>query len=164
MLENRFLYWMDKAYGLLIKIGSNLQSLFLLYMRMTWGHQFVLSGVEKIKNFPDTIAFFTKLGLPHPEIHAYLVAHLEAIGGILLFIGFASRLISIPLTIILITALTTAHAENLANFSFILDPKSLAGENPYPFLITTLLVFIFGPGRVSIDAWIRRWVNHQPRY
>jgi uncharacterized membrane protein YphA (DoxX/SURF4 family) len=37
-------------------------------------------------------------------------------------------------------------------------------QNPYPFLITTLLVFIFGPGRISLDAWIKRWVSHQPRY
>lgn len=164
MLENRFLYWMDKLYGFFVKIGSNLQSLFLLYMRLTWGHQFLLAGVGKLKDIPKTVAAFTKLGIPYPEFHAYEVSLFESIGGILLMIGFASRLISIPLMIIMITALSTAHAANLSNFNFILNPKSLVGENPYPFLITSLMVFIFGPGRISIDAWIKRWVGRQSKY
>lgn len=164
MLENRFLYWMDKLYGFFIKIGSNLQSLFLLYMRLTWGHQFLLAGADKLKNLPSTAEFFSHLGILHPEFHAYEVGLLEATGGILLMIGFASRLISIPLILILVTALSTAHAEHINNFRFLLDPKTLAGQNPYPFLITTLLVLTFGPGRISIDAWIKRWLGHQPRY
>ncbi len=164
MLQNRFLYWMDKCYGFFIKIGSNLQSLFLLYMRLTWGHQFFLAGMEKLKNIQGPTALFTQLGIPHPELHAYLVGFFESVGGILLIIGLASRLISIPLIIILVTALSTAHAENLTNFNFILDPKSLVSQSPYPFLITTLMVLAFGPGRISLDAWIKRWLNHQPKY
>lgn len=164
MLENRFLYWMDKIYGFFIKIGSNLQSLFLLYMRATWGHQFLLLGVDKLKDISKVVDLFKTLGIPHPEFHAYLVGFFESIGGILLIVGFASRLISIPLSFILITALSTAHAEGISAFKWILDPQSLVLQDPYPFLITTLLVFIFGPGRISIDAWIRRWVNHQPKY
>lgn len=164
MLENRFLYWMDKIYGFIVKIGSNIQSLFLLYMRLTWGHQFLLIGVEKLKDISKTVEFFDKLGIPYSYFHAHSVAFFETVGGILLMIGFASRLASIPLIIILLTALSTAHSHVLTNFKFILDPKSLVGENPYPFLITTLMVFCFGPGRIAIDAWIKRWVDHQPKY
>ncbi|MCI0617278.1 DoxX family protein, partial [bacterium] len=119
-------------------------------MRLTWGHQFFLIGTGKLQNISKTIEFFDQLGIPYSHFHAYEVALFETIGGILLIVGFASRLISIPLTIILITALSTAHADALSNFKFILDPKSLVGENPYPFLITTLMVFCFGPGRISI--------------
>lgn len=164
MLENRFLYWIDKIYGIFVKIGSNLQSFFLLYMRWSWGHLFLLAGLDKFHHIDGTAQFFAKLGILYPLFHAYLVAGFEAVGGILLIVGFASRLASIPLMIIMITALATAHAEKLANFQFLLDPKTLAGENPYPFLITTLLVLIFGPGRISIDAWIKRWISQQPRY
>lgn len=164
MLENRFLYWMDKIYGYLVKVGSNLQSIFLFYMRLTWGHQFFLAGLDKLENLSKATSFFTDLGIPHPEFHAYVVGLFETIGGILLIVGLASRLISIPLMIILFTALSTAHAEHLANFKFVLEPRSLVMETPYPFLITSVLVFIFGPGRLSLDAWIKRWVSHQPKY
>lgn len=164
MLENRFLYWMDKIYGWVVKTGSNLQSLFLLYMRLTWGHQFILIGLHKFHSINETIHYFESLGIPYSHFHAYEVAFFETIGGILLMAGFASRIICIPLIFILITALSTAHADQLTNFQFILDPKSLVGSNPYPFLITTLMVFCFGPGRISIDAWLKRWISHQPRY
>ena len=164
MLQSRLLFWLDKIYGFFIKIGSNLQSLFLLYMRATWGHQFFLAGLDKFKEIPKTIESFAGLGIPHPEFHAYTVSFFESVGGILLVVGFASRLISIPLIFIMITALSTAHAEGLASFKWILDPKSLVLQDPYPFLITALVVLIFGPGRISLDAWIKRWVDHQPKY
>lgn len=164
MLQNRFLYWMDKVYGFFIKIGSNLQSLFLFYMRVTWGHQFFLAGSDKLKEISKTIDLFAALSIPNPEFHAYAVSFFESVGGILLIAGLASRLICIPLVGIMITALSTAHAEGLSSFKWVLDPKSLVLQDPYPFLITSLLVLIFGPGRLSIDAWIKRWVDHQPKY
>lgn len=164
MFTNAWLHWLDRIYSFFIKIGSNLQSLFLLYLRITWGHQLFLTGVDKLKNIDATIEFFTKLNIPSPVFHAYEIGIIEAVCGILLFIGFLSRLAAIPLTIIMVTALFTAHAEYLANFRFVTEPLILVIQEPYPFLMMGLLIFCFGPGRVSIDAWIKRWVDKQPRY
>ncbi len=164
MLENPFLRWIHRIYGFFVKIGSNLQSFLLLYMRLTWGHQLFLIGINKLKDIEGTVQFFTKLNIPSPLFHAYEVGIIEAVGGILLFIGLASRLISIPLIIVMITALSTAHADYLANFRFVIEPHVLVVQHPYPFLITAWMVFVFGPGRVSLDAWIKRWVDRQPRY
>lgn len=165
MLANPFLYWIDKFYGFFIAIGSNLQSLFLLYLRLTWGHQFFLSGVDKLEHIAKTTEIFIQLHIPYPLFHSYEVGLMEAIGGALLMIGFASRVAAIPLIIIMLTALTTAHMEALKNFDFLInDPHILVMQQPYPYLFTSLLVFIFGPGRVSLDAWFKRWVNRQPRY
>lgn len=164
MLVNPLLRWIDKFYRFILGIGCNLQSLFLLYMRVTWGHQFFLAGIDKLKDIPGTVEMFTKLNIPSPVFHAYQVGILEAVGGILLIIGLASRLITIPLIILLLTALSTAHGEYLAKFRFILDPHILVIQEPYPFLITVLIVFIFGPGRISFDAWIKRWADQQPKY
>ena len=151
-------------YGWIVSLGSNLQSLFLLWMRLTWGHQFILAGLNKLSNIDLTIQFFTSLGIISPEFHAFLVAYLEVIGGILLILGLGSRFIAIPLTMIMITALSTAHAHMLNNFQFLTNPSSLVAEAPYPFLITSLMILVFGPGRISIDAWINRWVHRQPTY
>ncbi|MES2272668.1 MAG: DoxX family protein [Chlamydiota bacterium] len=164
MLTNPFLHWTEKFYNFIIKIGSNLQSLFLLYMRLTWGHQFFITGLGKLGAIDKVTQFFTTLQIPHPHFHAYLVGSIEAICGFLLFFGFASRLAAIPLIFIMFTALGTAHAHNLTNFLFITNPLTLVRQEPYPFLITALLVFIFGPGRISVDAWIKRWLHRQPRY
>jgi putative oxidoreductase len=155
---------METLYGAIVKIGSNLQSLLLLYMRLTWGHQLFFIGLNKLKHIPDTIQLFTQLNIPYPTFHAYEVGLLENIGGFLLIIGFASRLISIPLIILFITALSTAHKEALTHYKFVTEPFSLVLQQPYPFLMTSLMVFFFGPGRISLDAWLKRWVSHQPRY
>ncbi|HSX25836.1 MAG TPA: DoxX family protein [Chlamydiales bacterium] len=163
-LTNPFLHRMELFYGFFIKIGSNLQSLFLLYMRLTWGHQFLLAGTTKLGNIDPVIQFFTSLNFVHPDILAYLIGTTEAVCGTLLILGFASRIAAIPLIITMLIALFTAHASKLANFQFILNPHTLVQEQPYPYLITAILVFIFGPGRVSLDAWIKRWVQKQPRY
>ena len=66
MLSNPFLYWVDKIYGFFIKIGSNLQSLFLLYMRITWGHQLFLAGLHKLNDIPGTVPLFHQARDPIP--------------------------------------------------------------------------------------------------
>lgn len=164
MFENRFLRIMDRLYGWLISIGSNLQSLFLLYMRLVWGHQFFYAGAAKLTHIDVVAQFFTSLNLSHPTGLAYTVAVIEAIGGICLFFGFASRLIAIPLVIVMTSALSIAHREAFAQFHFLFDPSILVHQAPYPYLLTALLVFVFGPGRVSIDAWIKRRVNKCPKF
>jgi len=164
MFRNPILQSLSTMYGWVISLGSNLQSLFLLWMRLTWGHQFVMTGINKLSNIDETIHFFTSLQITAPQFHAYFVGYTELICGGLLIVGLASRLAAIPLIFIMFTALGTAHGPVLAHFKFITEPSSLVHEAPYPFLITSLLILIFGPGRVSIDAWIKRWVNRQPTY
>jgi putative oxidoreductase len=162
--KNPTLQLLSTAYGWIISAGSNLQSLFLLWMRLTWGHQFILTGHSKLTHIAETIQYFTSLNIIFPEFHAYLVGYLELIGGGLLILGLTSRLIAIPLAAITIAALSTAHAHMLSDFRFITHPSSLVMEAPYPFLITSLLMLIFGPGRISLDAWIKHWVSKQPAY
>lgn len=164
MFTSPLLHWLDKIYSFFIFIGSNLQSIFLLYMRVTWGHQLFITGMDKLKNIHETIEFFTKLNIPSPTFHAYEIGIIETVVGLLFIFGFLSRIAALPLIFIMVTALFTAHADYLTNFRFVTDPLILVIQQPYPFLITALLIFIFGPGRISLDAWIKRWVDKQPRY
>lgn len=143
MFKNPVLHCVATCYNWFVKGPGNLQSLFLLWMRLTWGHQFILAGTAKL-----------------PE----LVGWVELVGGAMLSVGFASRLVAVPLAALMIHALSLVHAQAIEHFRFITDPSSLVHEAPYPFLITSLLVLFFGPGRISLDAWLKRWANKQPRY
>ena len=151
-------------YNFFIKIGSNLQSLFLLYWRLTWGFQFFLAGIGKVFNMDKAIQYFVTLNIPSPVFSAYLVSYVEMICGLLLIIGFASRLITLPLIIVMMTAMGTAHSHVFGGCQFLLEPHTFLREAPYPYLMSALIIFIFGPGRLSLDAWIKRWVENQPRY
>jgi putative oxidoreductase len=165
MFKNRALHCIAKFYMYFVSIGNNLQSLFLLWMRLTWGHQFALTGSGKLAHIDNTIQFFTSLHLAYPTFEAYLVAFIELIGGTLLVVGFCSRIAGVVLVFTMIMALSSpAHVSIFREFQFLFEPSLLVKQTPYPFLITSLLVFIFGPGRVSIDAWIKRWSERQPKY
>jgi putative oxidoreductase len=144
---------MKKLYPLLIAVSSSLQSPFLLIVRLYWGWQLAQSGWGKLHNIEKVTEFFTSLNLPAPGPTAYAISTLELVGGILLFLGLAARLIALPLTINMLMAYITADREAL--FSVLSDPDKFYAAAPYTFLIASLLVLIFGPGRLSIDRLLQ---------
>lgn len=164
MFESKLLRVINRLYGWTISAGSNLQSIFLLYMRLVWGHQCFITGVAKFVHISTVIQFFTSLNLSHPIFTAYAVASFETVCGLLLFIGFSSRLAAIPLIVIMVSALSLAHSEAFIQLRFLFEPALLVRQAPYPFLLTAVLVFVFGPGKASIDAWLKRWASRQPKY
>jgi putative oxidoreductase len=146
-------------YRLLLSVGNSLQSLLLLAIRLYWGWQFWQAGWGKLHDISKPIGFFTDLGIPFPIFNAWLVSILECVGGILLIVGFASRLISIPLVIDMTVAYLTADREALK--SIFSEPGKFYGADPYTFWFAALLIFIFGPGAFSIDWLIARFVDRR---
>jgi putative oxidoreductase len=45
-------------------------------------------------------------------------------------------------------------AENEALHAFFSNPDKFTGADPFLFLLAALLVFVFGPGQVSVDALV----------
>jgi putative oxidoreductase len=147
---------MRKAYELLIQTGNALQPLFLLAVRLFWGWHFFTAGWGKFHNVESTVSFFTELQIPFPLLSVYLAAFSECVGGLCLLIGFASRLAALPLIFTMVVALLTAHRkEVLAIFE---DPTPLISESAFTYLCAALLIFVFGPGALSIDALIKRYI------
>ena len=64
--------------------------------------------------------------------------------------GLASRLIALLLSCNMIVAFITGDREAL--ISIFSDPVKFYAAAPYTFLIASLLVLIFGPGKFSLDA------------
>ncbi|MBI4892091.1 MAG: DoxX family protein [Acidobacteria bacterium] len=145
---------LEKYYGFLNRAAEGLQSPFLLLVRLYWGWQFIETGWGKINNIPKVTGFFAELGIPFPAVNAHFVAGLELAGGILLVLGLASRLVALPLTINMLVAYMTADREAL--FAVISDPDRFYAAAPYTFLVASLVVLIFGPGRIAVDAWLWR--------
>ena len=140
----------ERYYRLLIRVSSNLQSPFLLAVRLYWGWQFMQTGWGKLSDIGKVIGFFTDLGIPAPVLNAYFVSALEFGGGLLLILGLGSRLIALPLVINMMVAYITADREAL--FSIFSSPDKFTGAAPYTFLMASLIVLIFGPGKISTDA------------
>lgn len=137
--------------------ASFLQSLLLLVIRLYWGWEFFLTGKGKLMDLEKPTAYFQSLGIPLPHAQAMLAGATECFGGLLLLAGFCSRLISIPLTLLLSVAYLTA---DLARVKMIFsDPDKFLTADEFLFLFVVVLVFAFGPGRFSIDWLIKRRVS-----
>ena len=143
----------DLLYSWFVKIANLLQSPFLLAIRLYWGWQFWQAGWGKLSNISQAIENFTNMGVPHPAFTARFIGLLEAGGGILLILGLASRLIALPLAINMITAFVIADRDALKTI-FSDDPSKFYSAAPYTFLFASLLILIFGPGKLSLDTLI----------
>jgi putative oxidoreductase len=77
---------------------------------------FWMAGTKKLADMDSIIEWFGNpdwgLGLPFPEVMAWLATLTEAGGAILLLVGFAVRWISIPLMITMVVAAVTVHWQN----------------------------------------------------
>jgi putative oxidoreductase len=145
-----------KYFGWFVPSTSVLQSLLLLVIRLYWGWAFFLTGKGKLMNLPRLTEFFQSLGIPLPHAQAILAGATECVGGWLLLAGLCSRLISIPLTILLTVAYLTADLDKVkVIFS---DPDKFVAADEFLFLFVVLLVFAFGPGKFSLDWLIERKV------
>ena len=136
------------------KIGNSLQSVFLLIIRLFWGLMFFYAGMGKMNDIEGTATAFEALLIPLPLMTAYLVAFFEYVGGACLILGLGTRLMCIPLIIIMLVALFTAHQAEVLQFAQ--NPTLTLAQSPVTFLIAVLILFVFGPGKISLDYVFRR--------
>ena len=94
-----------------------------------------------------------------PAQMAVFISCVEFFGGIFLALGLLSRLTALVLTVNLITAYITADREAL--FSIFSDPDKFYAAAPYTFLVASLIVLIFGPGKLCLDTLLDRWLAKQ---
>lgn len=147
-------FTLQRLYERFFEAVDFLQSPFLLAVRLYWGWQLVQSGWGKLHHLDKVTEFFTSLNLPMPGTMAAFISCLEFFGGIFLAIGLLSRLTALALTVNMIMAYVTADREAL--FSIFSDPDKFYAAAPYTFLVASLIVLIFGAGKLSLDALLNR--------
>lgn len=148
---------------------TKLEDLPLLLLRVILAYTFYGPAMAKFSGIENTAGFFEHLGIPLPMLSAYLAAGTELVGAVLLILGLMTRLISIPLLVIMFVAIATVHGAN--GFHVVLpgsgwsDPfingEAVSGtvvvlQNGYEmvmYYIAMLMVLATkGAGRLSLDA------------
>jgi len=140
--------WHERFFSLI----SYLQSPFLLFVRLYWGWQLAQSGWGKLHHLSNVAEYFASLGMPLPAQMAVFIACVEFFGGVSLALGLLSRITGLVLTINMVMAYVIGDREALLSFFF--DPDKFIAAAPFAFLIVSLIVLIFGAGRLSVDATI----------
>lgn len=120
-----------------------------LVARVVAGVIMAVHGWQKLAGGPSNFAgFLSQLGVPAPGLMAWVVTLVELVGGILLVVGFLSRLAALLLTIDLAMAIALVKV----NVGLIAPPEAGAGAELDLALIACFLVVLFaGPGALSVD-------------
>ncbi len=129
-----------------------------LIIRLVVGLVFLTEGIQKYL-FPDLLGTgrFMKIGFSDPEFWAYFTGTFEIICGSLVLLGLLTRVASIPLLIIMITAFITTKWPMLIKQGV----WPFAHEYRTDFAMTLLLLYllIYGAGKISFDSFIKRKLN-----
>lgn len=84
-----------------------------LLLRIYLAPIFIIAGYGKLTALSDTAYYFGEfLGMPAPMLMAVLAGLAEFVGGIALLLGFATRLVVIPLMVTMVVAALTTHWGN----------------------------------------------------
>jgi uncharacterized membrane protein YphA (DoxX/SURF4 family) len=159
-----------KFYLAWAKTLDGLKHLFLLLIRIYFGWGFFLSGTKKLSDIAGTTAWFESMHIPQPMVNAYMAGSTETVCGVLLILGLASRIITIPLIGTMIVAFATAHQDALPWYKIepwwhVEEWKPIAGifsAGAFPYLYSCLLILLVGPGLFSVDAAIKTLFKVQP--
>jgi putative oxidoreductase len=127
-----------------------LQSPLLLVVRLYWGWQFAQTGWGKLTHLDRTAGFFESLSIPLPKLNAIMAGATECGGGVLLALGLFARPASVPLIFTMLVAYGTADRDALNAITS--DPDKFVTAAPFLFLLASLIVLAFGPGKLSLDA------------
>lgn len=130
-----------------------------LVTRVVMGQAFFLTGRGKLANFESTVQFFASLGIPLPEINAAFVSRLEFYGGILLVLGLLTRVVAAGLASTMLVALATADRESLIEALRMSGDTGLTDVVPFVYLLLLGWLVIVGPGPLSLDALLARWLR-----
>ncbi len=120
----------------------------LVLARLSVGLLFLSTGWGKVHDIPKVTGFFRELHIPAPGLNAVVVAYSELICGSLLVVGLCTRLATVPLIVSMIVAILTAK---LADIHGVFD---LVGADEFTYLCMLVVLFVMGPGKVSIDRFI----------
>jgi putative oxidoreductase len=150
-----------RAYELLVTGANSLKSPVLLALRLYFFWQLFLTGEGKLSNIGKVSEFFASLHIPLPTLNAYFIGSLECFGSLLLIIGLGSRLLSLLIVISMTVAYLAADFEAVS--SIFSDPDKFVKADPFPFLLTAVIVLVFGPGLFSIDALMKRILRRREK-
>ena len=136
---------LNNIYPLTKNILSYGQSLSLLLARLVVAYGFYEPAMQKWSDIGSVATWFGTLGIPLPTLNAYMAASTELLGVVLLTLGLFTRLISLPLMVIMVVAITTVHLAH--GFS--------AGDNgfeiPLYYMLFLAIFASFGAGKFSLD-------------
>jgi putative oxidoreductase len=140
----------------------------LLLLRVLVGWEFLEAGLTKLEGnnwFGDVQHLFPfPFSVVPPEISWQMATWFELLGGIGLIIGLGTRFFSVSLIVLTVVAILSVHwpTAEWQTLGELWQGYAIAegehGNFKLPLILLVMLtpLVFFGPGKLSIDAWIRK--------
>ena len=123
----------------------------LAILRVVLGIAMLVHGWSKLSGGVDNVAGFfgEMLGIPAPELMAWVVTIVELVGGILLVVGFLTQIVGILIALDMLGAILFAFL--LRGEPFINENGFISWEKEAVFGAAALCIALAGPGVWSVD-------------
>ena len=126
--------------------ASSTSDIALLVARILVGALFVVAAYNKFKGYGGSVAYFTRLGMPMPSVMAPVVIVFELVVGVLLIVGYQTRIVALAIGAFVLAAALMAHT-NFADgnqLNHFLKNAAIVGG--------CLALYVTGAGGYSVDA------------
>lgn len=124
----------------------------VIFIRLAVGLIFFTQGILKYIDPHMGVLRFTKIGFPYPYFTAHFVGTFEIVCGFLVLIGLFTRLASIPLLIVILTAIASTKIPELwrpaQGFWFMVSDA----RTDFAMTLSLLFLITVGAGSWSLDA------------
>jgi len=142
-----------------LKVAAALSFIAPLATRVTVGYAFFLTGRGKLQNLDTFTDFLSALGVPFAAAQAPFVAGLEFVGGIALVLGLGTRLFGAGLLGTMAVALMTADKESFLKAWLPTGDIGPLDVAPWVFSLLLSWLILYGPGPVSLDKPLAKWLG-----
>jgi putative oxidoreductase len=149
-----------------VEMARNVQSYWPLPLRILLGIGFMVHGAPKLfspEGHQQFQGMLGQLGIPAPQVMAWVVGIVEFFGGVALVVGLATSLVAILLSVNMLVALFKVHLPH--GFGF-LQITGMTDQGPVfgmpgievnlLYLAGLLALLIGGPGPLSVDERVLR--------
>jgi len=132
-------------------------------LRLIVGFGFMEHGYAKLARGPDSFAHILHaLHLPVPELLASATILVELLGGALVLLGLWLPLVSVPMAVVLLTAIVTVHLPNgfsSIKLQAVTDAGAHFGQPGYEtdllYLACLTALVLLGAGPFSMNDAVR---------
>jgi putative oxidoreductase len=148
--------WLYRPFSHAERVSAQWRDFLLLVARVMLGWIFVLSGWGKVLDVDRFIAGLERQNVPAATVLGYVGAISEFLGGLAILIGLSTRYAA--LLILLFTIVATLISHRYWEFT---DPAAHRQQHTQflknlSIMGGTVLLFITGGGRFSIDGLLTR--------
>jgi putative oxidoreductase len=114
--------------------------------RLFLASMFLLFGYGKLTGYTGAVGYMGSLGLPAPALFTVLATVIEIAGGLLILVGYQTRLVSLGLAIYVLVSAFIGHMQfgDLNQFQHFMKNMAIVGG--------LLAFFAFGGGAYSLAA------------